>query len=771
VLPSPLRPTCLHPITLIPVFHLHRSAFEDDASLAPVVDRVCLPLFEALVAAPGVKCAMRLSGRVFDFFEQRRPEALLHLKRLLERDQVELLGGAWHDAPLHLLAERDAIAQLRLSVDRLSALFDRKPLGALLAAGAWDPSTPRLLARGGVQFSFLDPGLMAGGGLSPERMEGWYIAEREGSAVALFPWDRRLRDLVPWALPRFVAAELQRRAGQGVRCLSLPIALSDLGVAPGSAEWSWAQPRGWVASFLRMLSSHGSWLKLSLPSSHLERSRANGRATPAAGLDPELGPAVLPPVAARLFERIQTSLRNMDDPVLAEAWPWIQPPPLDAALARWDEANRLHKRGLRASVAVERLRRKVRQTPDDAELVRRATALGRRLLQTQDHSVWMAGPEGQLLRPDQRHRAWQALLALEADAAAALGEADRLGHEVVDYDCDGLAEVLVRGPQLGAVVRLGHGGSLAELHRPGLGNLLNTLSRQEEGWWSQLLAQVNLPSLLRPDSDAPAQQVELLEDRELDFEEEGDDATPPSSLGRAMLSAPPPERPAIPLLERGLERHLHVDSYVRGAFLDRFLGPQTTLESLARGQPAELGDFLGASYQLIGVEQVRAGELQVSLAREGTLADGDARRLVRVAKRFSFSAQRPVVEVGYELANRYHDPIRGRFAVELTLNLDGRRGPERYLRVSGHERWFLDRGGHADGVQQLDLVMEDLGVQLSLRTSRPAILLHYPVVVPIRRVEGHSAAYQGQCVLFAWDFELWGQEKQRIDLALAVAGP
>lgn len=763
----------MHAITLIPVFHLHRSAFEDDAAIAPVVDRACLPLLEALVAAPAVKAGLRFSGRLYDFFEEKRPEACQLIKRLLERDQIELLGGPWAEAALHLVAERDAVAQVRHTMDRLSALFGRRPVGAVLAGGAWDPTLPRVLARSGVQYTFLDASLLAGGAPGIDRLEGWYVAEREGSAVGVFPWDRRLRDLVPWALPRFLASELQLRAAMGVRCLSVPINVVDLGLAPGSAEWCWARPRGWVASFLRMLAAHGSWLKLSLPSAQIERTRPTGRVYPIAGLPAAQATLVLPPAAGRIFERIQATLQLHDDPVLSEAEPWIQPPPLDAALARWDEANRLHKRALRVSVAIERLRRKVRQSPGDVDLVRRTSSLGQRLLQTQDCSVWMAGPDGMLLRPELRHRAWLAMIALESEALAAIGEPPGVQHELADYDCDGLSEIMVRSPQLGGVVRLGHGGALAELTRLGLGNLLNTLSRQEESWWSVLQGQANLPSLLRADEEESNEQVVVVVDpgAENDGEDEDDHLTPPSGVGRGLQGSAPPERPPTPLLERGLERYLQVDSYVRGAFIDRFLGPQTTLESLARGQPAELGDFIGATYQLVGVEAARSGELHVALAREGTLADGDARRLVRIAKRFTFSAQRPAVDVSYELANRYHDPIRARFAVELTLNVDGRRGPERYLRVQDHDRWFLDRGGQADGVQQLDLIMEDLGVQVSLRTNRPALMMHYPVLSPLHRVDGYTTAYQGQCVLFAWDVELWGQEKQRIDLSLAVAGP
>jgi 4-alpha-glucanotransferase len=773
VIPCTAADDPVHAITLIPVFHLHRSAFEDDAAIAPVVDRVCLPLLEALIAAPGVKAGLRFSGRLYEFFDEKRPEANLLIKRLLERDQVELLGGPWAEAALHLVAERDAVAQVRQTIDRLFATFGRRPVGAVLAGGAWDPTLPRVLARSGVQYTFLDASLLAGGAPSVDRLEGWYVAEREGSAVGVFPWDQRLRALVPWALPRFLASELQLRASMGVRCLTVPINVVDLGLAPGSAEWCWAQPRGWVASFLRMLAAHGSWLKLSLPSAQVERTRPTGRVYPVAGLPVAQAALVLPPAAGRVFERIQRTLQLRDDPVLSEAAPWIQPPPLDAALARSDEGNRLHKRALRVSVAIERLRRKVRQSPGDAELVRRTSELGQRLLQTQDYSVWMAGPDGMLVRPEFRHRAWLAMIALESEALAAIGDPPGVHHELVDYDCDGLAEVMVRGPQLGGVVRLGHGGALAELTRAGLGNLLNTLSRQEEAWWSILHGQANLPSLLRLDPHASNEQVVVVDENEaeVDDEDEVDEMSPPSGVGRGLQGAPPPERPPTPLLERGLERHLHVDSYVRGAFIDRFLGPQTTLESLARGQPPELGDFIGATYQLVGVEAAKTGELHVSLAREGTIADGEARRLVRIAKRYSFSAQRPAIDVSYELANRYHDPIRARFAVELTLNVDGRRGPERYLRVQGHDRWFLDRGGQAEGVQQLDLVMEDLGVQVSLRSNRPALVLHYPVLTPLHRVEGYSAAYQGQCVLFAWDVELWGQEKQRIDLTLAVSGP
>ena len=198
--------------------------------------------------------------------------------------------------------------------------------------------------------------------------------------------------------------------------------------------------------------------------------------------------------------------------------------------------------------------------------------------------------------------------------------------------------------------------------------------RREELWHEELERESTLPMLIE---ESEVQAV-LIDDEDVE-----DDITEPSDMSEqggggetegttdafSSVGGVSGRRPALPTLDNELDRQLHVDRYHRAAFLERFLGEQTTLENLRRGQHPELGDFLDNAWQLLDVED-SPEEVSVKLSREGVCLEGDRQRLVGIHKRFKFERARAGLEVSYEITNRLPDPFRGRFAVEINLNLD-----------------------------------------------------------------------------------------------------
>src|SRR6185436_7423542 len=84
----------------------------------------------------------------------------------------------------------------------------------------------------------------------------------------------------------------------------------------------------------------------------------SGRVVPFAGTPLESGIGALPVEQASRLQKLQEIVDKGDDPVLADAAPWLVGPPFEAFLGRYVEANRLHKHVVRASVRLEQARRK-----------------------------------------------------------------------------------------------------------------------------------------------------------------------------------------------------------------------------------------------------------------------------------------------------------------------------------------------------------------------------------------------------------------------------
>lgn len=762
----------MRPLTLVLALHAHQPYGEEDAVIARAVEAAYRPLIEALHSFPTVKVALRLGGILPEWLDAHDRPLLARLGALVERGQVEMLTGSHYGAVLHVLPERDAIGQIQLHSMWLERRLGAKARCVALDEGAWDGCLPRLLARAGASLVLLDEGLVRGAGTSG-LVEGWYVTEREGAAVGVMPTDRRTSAMMPWASPRSVFLDLQRRAAEGRTTIVAAMPAERFGVWPHSLRWCWSRERGWVRRFLELLVQQDFWLRLSLPTALFHTQRPSGRVFPASGTPPEAGEAALDPEDARAFVALQRAASEGDPRVLA-AEPWLEGPPWEAFLVRYDEANRLHKHMLRTSQGIQDVRRALIERHKGSQAIEKVQAQLEPavldLLRAQGAAAMHAGPGGGLYRGELRHAAWAALMRADQVVIGLRAAPPRVRVHVADHDCDGQREVLIETPGLYALVRPAAGGALGELGIWGLGNLLNTLARRDELWHDELAADSRLPALVEDDDETTAPNSDEADTVTPGSDEPtaggltGETATGPLAPLQHLLPRPPP----LPPLHADLERLLGIDRHRRAAFQVHVLGKQTTLANLRLGQHPQLGDFLDRPWQLISAEDQDGEEATVALAREGVILDGDQQHLVRISKLFRFFHDRDDVEVHLEVTNRLAEPFQVRLGVEINLNLDGQRGQGRYVEVPGHGIVGLESADAFHEIEEAHLVLADLHRRVRIQASPGAHLYVWPVETPARTRLGYVSAFQGTCLLFAWDLSLWGAERSAFDLSLSV---
>jgi hypothetical protein len=296
----------------------------------------------------------------------------------------------------------------------------------------------------------------------------------------------------------------------------------------------------------------------------------------------------------------------------------------------------------------------------------------------------------------------------------------------------------------------------------GVGNLLNTFSRQLEAWFSDLEHQVQLPALVTSDLSDAVDHPDVM----VSVGSTETATATRTSLDDLDESWPAP--PALPPIEGLSGVLLASDRHRRLCFQEHFLGPETSLANLIRGQFPQAGDFLDEPYQLIRAEREDNDEVFITLARDGQVTVGQQKRLVRIDKRYSLRPNDPTVSLEYQISNRYKEPIRTRFAVEMNFNIDSRTTSQRYITAGDRRRIGMHRVGQKEGVSEVGLYWEDLGAKVEIRCSEPASLFFFPVYSPARTIHGYERGFQGVCILLAWDVELWGAEKKRFDLSLAA---
>ena len=94
-------------ISLALVVHNHQPVGNFGWVIEEVFDKAYEPLIGALESHPTIRLALHYTGPLLEWMAANQPESLDRLRALVERDQVEILGGGMFEPILAALPERD----------------------------------------------------------------------------------------------------------------------------------------------------------------------------------------------------------------------------------------------------------------------------------------------------------------------------------------------------------------------------------------------------------------------------------------------------------------------------------------------------------------------------------------------------------------------------------------------------------------------------------------------------------------------------------------
>ncbi len=690
-------------VTLLIGLHSHQPVGNFGAVFERAFRDCYAPLLELLAEHPGVRVAYHHSGCLLEWIEEHEPRYLDELRALVQRGQVEVIGGGFYEPILPAIPERDAKAQLALFSDYLEKRLGQRPQGFWLTERVWDPSVPRLLADADLRYTLVDDAHFRYAGFRPEEIWGRFITEREGRPLHLFPIDQNLRYLIPFREPQETLDYLR---GRGEAAPGFTATYGDdaekFGVWPGTKEWVFGQ--GWLKRFFAALESNRDWLQLLTFREHLEQTPPRGRVyLPLASYE-EMMEWALPADMIPPFERFVAELKA------AQRWPELMPFVRGGHwmnfLAKYPEANLMHKRMLRVSAKLDRARS------------RRGLEPARRsLFRGQCNCAYWHGVFGGLYLNYLRHAVYEQLIAADrAIESAARGRGDWLAGERVDYDGDGSEEVLVESARQSAYFHPRQGGSLLALeYRPKNFSLGNVLGRRREGY-HQKLAQAAVPG-----ADAGHQSI----------------------------------HEAVKVKEPGLEKWLVYDRLPRASFLDHFLPDRLTLAEFREERFNETGDFAGQPYT-VQHTQFQAASGRVGLRREAAVWTGNRETRLRLEKLFSFSRRRSGFGAEYSLTNLGETAASVHFGIEFNLTLLAGEAPDRFYRINGHAPHpaHLAGEGETAAAEKVELWDQAFGFQVSLTFDPAGRLWRFPVETVSQSESGFERTYQGSCLVLTWPLDL-----------------
>lgn len=243
---------------LILTLHHHQPIGQLPWTVSDAVTDCYAPLLKVLSRHPSVKVALHYSGPLLEMLCVEHPFIIDQIKVLLERGQIELIGGAWWESILPIWPRGDQIAQLQLSKERLKVLFDCDSQFAWLPERVWEPQLAETLLQCDYQGTFLDDNGLQNG-------QDLHRINHTAQGLKVLSIDAQLRQLIPWRSVNEVLkylSDLHQKDSQ-----SLAVFADDaekFGSWPGTFQLIYEEQ--YLDNLLTALEENGDWLQTVLPS-------------------------------------------------------------------------------------------------------------------------------------------------------------------------------------------------------------------------------------------------------------------------------------------------------------------------------------------------------------------------------------------------------------------------------------------------------------------------------------------------------------------------
>jgi hypothetical protein len=683
------------------------------------------PYFEVLKQFPEIKTAAHFSGPLLEWLKQNRADYLKMLRDMAEAGRLEILSGGFYEPLLSTLPEEDAIGQIRMMNQFIETEFGSVPRGLWLAERIWNPELPKIIAKAGLEYTIVDDTHFNYSGLEENQIQGYYITERLGHPLFVFPISKALRYGIPFKMPDETLSVLRRAKDElGFQGMTYADDGEKFGSWPDTYDWVYKEK--WLEKFFTELRDNTDWLETLTFSEYIDRHSPSGRIyLPMASYD-EMMEWSLPTNAALKFKWLKEELQSKD--VQEERYKlFLRGGQWDNFLTKYEESNLLHKKMLTVSRKVKQLSLKDQES---------SGAL-KELYQGQCNCAQWHGLFGGLYLNYLRHALYQHLLAAQNIVDKITGH--EFSHETFDYNLDGKDEVLISNPKMNACLAPAYGGALMEIdYRPQCFNLSNVLRRREEIYHKT-----------------------IMESQHLENSEQGQ----PQSI-----------HDRIKFKEQDLQSKIFFDRWERYSFLDHFIGPDTTLENFKQCRFEEQGDFVDQAYERMpdGSRQTDKG-YSLTLKRTGSVTQQGNSHPLKIEKKFIFSNTDAYIRAYYKIDNESDVLLNLRWGVEFNFTLLAGDARDRTYICPGHslESARLISEGALDHVESFGMQDDWHKFQLSIAFKPAVSLWRFPVETISQSEDGFERTYQGSCLLVHRKLELLpGQSvEQNFTLKISPSSP
>ncbi|MDR0501851.1 MAG: alpha-amylase [Treponema sp.] len=174
-------------LTLILGTHAHVPSGADESEFEYVYDKKMRPFVSNLYRYSNIQAVLHYSGVLLYWVERNHPELFMLIEDMVNRKQVELLGGGFYEPMMPLISPQDRIGQVEYMTTYLRKHFGKRPQGCWIPGMAWEQNLGASLCASDMSYTFLSQEQFIRAGLSGNGLFSPCISEDQGKLLTIFP--------------------------------------------------------------------------------------------------------------------------------------------------------------------------------------------------------------------------------------------------------------------------------------------------------------------------------------------------------------------------------------------------------------------------------------------------------------------------------------------------------------------------------------------------------------------------------------------------------
>ncbi|TYB33173.1 MAG: DUF1926 domain-containing protein [Flexistipes sinusarabici] len=516
--------------------HCHQPVDNFHNVVDDVIDHSYKPFFEKTEKYPFFKFSAHFSGWLLEYIEKYHAGFFAKMVDMAERGQVEFFTGGFYEPVLASIPSADRVQQIQKLSGFIRDNFKQEPKGLWLTERVWDPSIVKDLVECGIEYVIVDDYHLLVAGFKKDDVYGYYYTEQDGKLLSIFPVDKKLRYIIPFADSKDIFDYIHEIRSKPESSAAI---IFDDGEKFGTwpKTYQWVYDEGWFDSFLEKL-NYDDNIKSMTYKEFFDSNKPNGLAYMPTTSYYEMGEWSLSPEKYSEIKQMKKLLKlhdfSDDIDVFVRGATW------HSFFVKYPEMNMLHKRILYFS----------KKRCDVADMF-----LDDFIFRGECNDVFWHGIFGGVYLPNLRDNAFKYLILAEKRYEHLIGKSYPFIW-YMDIDLNGYDEIFLTEKNIQFMFNTKEGGSLQSVDIRDMNfNLSNTLTRRKESYHTELLEGKNIE------------------------EEKGI-----STIHEASLEVP-----------EDIKEQLTFDWHMKYSFMDHFV-KSLNEEEFVTNSYTELGDFVNQPF-------------------------------------------------------------------------------------------------------------------------------------------------------------------------------